>query len=97
MILLYPDTQVERNALVERVYPKLKEFCREQGYEFQVIDMRWGVKDPDWDDHMFPELCIRELTKCQKISTGPKFVVGHSALMLFFDSFTAFYLVRTQG
>ena len=41
-----------------------------------MVDMRWGVKDPDMDDHVFPELCIRELSTCQKISTGPKFVVS---------------------
>ena len=34
---LFPsDTKEERNALMERVYPKLNEFCKKQGYEFQV-------------------------------------------------------------
>jgi len=26
----------ERNALMERIYPRLKEFAQEKGYEFQV-------------------------------------------------------------
>ena len=31
------DTKEERNALMERVYPKLSEFCRDKyGLEFQV-------------------------------------------------------------
>lgn len=31
------DTAVERNALIERVYPKLKEYCRsEYGLDFMV-------------------------------------------------------------
>ncbi|KAI0213336.1 hypothetical protein LSAT2_001634 [Lamellibrachia satsuma] len=31
-----PDTLEERNALMENVYPKLKDFCRDQhGLEFQ--------------------------------------------------------------
>lgn len=35
--LLSPDTEAERNALKEHVYPKLREFCRENyGIEFQV-------------------------------------------------------------
>lgn len=34
---LSPDTEAERNALKEHVYPKLREFCRENyGIEFQV-------------------------------------------------------------
>lgn len=32
------DTEAERNALREQVYPKLREFCRENyGMEFQVF------------------------------------------------------------
>lgn len=32
-----PDTTTERNALMEEVYPKIKEYCREKhGLDFQV-------------------------------------------------------------
>ena len=30
------DMAAERNALMERIYPKLKAFAQEKGYEFQV-------------------------------------------------------------
>ena len=71
------DTRAERNALMERVYPGLKTFCQERGYEFQVVDMRWGVRDEATDDHMTSELCMKELKNCQKLSTGPNFLVGY--------------------
>ena len=77
------DTKVERNALMERVYPKLKEFCQERGYEFQVVDMRWGVRDEATDDHMTSELCMKEITDCQKFSTGPNFIVSHDFISIF--------------
>ena len=32
----FSDTKHERNYLMEKVYPKLKAFCHELGYEFQV-------------------------------------------------------------
>ncbi|XP_070560212.1 NACHT domain- and WD repeat-containing protein 1-like [Ptychodera flava] len=70
----FTDTQHERNALMERVYPKLKKFCQEKGYEFQVVDMRWGVRDEATDDHTITELCLREVEACQNVSTGPFFV-----------------------
>ena len=70
------DTFVERNTLMERVYPRLKSFCQERGYDFQVVDMRWGVRDESTDDHMTTELCMRELRACQKLSTGPNFIVS---------------------
>ena len=70
------DTFVERNTLMEKVYPRLKSYCQERGYDFQVVDMRWGVRDESTDDHMTTELCMRELRACQKLSTGPNFIVS---------------------
>ena len=38
---------------MEYVYPKIKEYCREKhGLEYQVVDMRWGVRDEMTDEHM---------------------------------------------
>ena len=64
---------------MERVYPRLKSYCQERGYDFQVVDMRWGVRDESTDDHMTTELCMRELRACQKLSTGPNFIVSIKA------------------
>ena len=61
---------------MERVYPRLKSYCQERGYDFQVVDMRWGVRDESTDDHMTTELCMRELRACQKLSAGPNFIVS---------------------
>ena len=62
---------------MEKVYPKLKEYCQSLGYDFQVVDMRWGVRDEATDDHMTSELCMRELKACQQLSTGPNFIVSN--------------------
>nr|KAG5694295.1 hypothetical protein BaRGS_032013 [Batillaria attramentaria] len=45
-----------------------------QGYQFQVVDMRWGVRDEATDDHRTTDLCLREIERCTQISTGPCFV-----------------------
>ena len=58
-----------------KAYPKIKEHCFSKGYEFQVVDMRWGVRNQATDDHMTTELCIHELNECHKLSKGPTFVV----------------------
>jgi len=34
---IFSDTEHECNALMENVYPKLREFCQKKGYEFQVM------------------------------------------------------------
>ena len=99
---------MERNTLMEFVYPRIREYCRERyGIEFQVsrqrqrqrqstagntmasssrfqfcawtdipifqvVDMRWGVRDEMTNEHMTTELCMRELASCQQLSIGLK-------------------------
>ena len=61
---------------MENIYPRLQDFCQERGFEFQIVDMRWGVRDEAVDDHKTTELCMKELALCKKLSTGPNFVVS---------------------
>ena len=35
-LIVFLDTEHERNALMQHVYPKLRDFCQKKGYEFQV-------------------------------------------------------------
>ncbi len=43
---------------------------------FQVVDMRWGVRDESTDEHKTAELCMAEIDACQRLSLGPNFVVS---------------------
>lgn len=38
----FGDFQVEREALRDRVWPALRDFCRARGSDFQAVDLRWG-------------------------------------------------------
>ncbi|KFW04553.1 Leucine-rich repeat and WD repeat-containing protein KIAA1239, partial [Eurypyga helias] len=69
------DTIAERSALREHVYPKLREFCRENyGLEFQVIDLYWGVEADEWDSPELQQTRMKLLEDCLKSSAGPCFV-----------------------
>ncbi|XP_041926853.1 NACHT and WD repeat domain-containing protein 2 isoform X1 [Alosa sapidissima] len=69
------DTEAERNALKEHVYPKLRDFCRENyGVEFQVVDLYWGVDPEEWDSPDLQRLRMKLLEDCLKTSAGPCFV-----------------------
>ena len=71
----FTDMLMERNTLMEWVYPKIKEYCKEKhGLEFQVVDMRWGVRDEMTNEHMTTALCMNELKGCQIYSMGPNFI-----------------------
>ncbi|XP_066576070.1 NACHT and WD repeat domain-containing protein 2 [Amia ocellicauda] len=69
------DTEAERNALKEHVYPKLREFCRENyGIEFQVVDLYWGIDPEEWDSPELQTMRMKLLEECLKTSAGPCFV-----------------------
>ncbi|XP_041121063.1 NACHT and WD repeat domain-containing protein 2-like [Polyodon spathula] len=69
------DTEAERNALREHVYPKLREFCRENyGIEFQVVDLYWGIEPEEWDNPELHRIRMRLLEECLRTSAGPCFV-----------------------
>ena len=57
------------------VYPSLRTYCQQRGLEFQVVDMRWGVRDEATADHKTNELCMQEIKNCQRLTPGPNFVV----------------------
>ncbi|XP_071528707.1 NACHT and WD repeat domain-containing protein 2 isoform X2 [Panulirus ornatus] len=56
------DTIMERSALMEHVYPKLRLYCMEKGYELNIVDLHWGIADEHLNDHSFKELCLGQLT-----------------------------------
>ena len=41
---------------------------------FEVVDMRWGVRDEMTNEHATTALCMNELKGCQKYSMGPNFI-----------------------
>ncbi|KAL8596043.1 hypothetical protein ACOMHN_021083 [Nucella lapillus] len=70
------DTYTERTAFVEQVYPKLREYCR-QNYdlEFQMVDLAWGLTaDEIGSDPDFPALKLEEIDNCRNTSRGPCFL-----------------------
>jgi hypothetical protein len=41
----FSDLKVERNALQEKVFPRLRDFATSHGCRFQANDLRWGVSE----------------------------------------------------
>ncbi|KAK6190035.1 hypothetical protein SNE40_001982 [Patella caerulea] len=70
----FTDTKHERDAWMSRCYPKLQTFCEERGYDFQVVDMRWGIRQEMEILHKTTDICLNEIKLCNEISTGPSFV-----------------------
>jgi WD40 repeat protein/Cdc6-like AAA superfamily ATPase len=71
----FSDLKLERNALHEKVFPRLRELCEQQGTRFQAIDLRWGVSSEASLDQQTMNICLGEIERCQEITPRPNFLV----------------------
>jgi hypothetical protein len=71
----FDDFKIERNALQEEVFPKLRDLCIKQGFRFQAIDLRWGISDEAGRDHKTIQMCLDEIKRCQETKLKPNFIV----------------------
>ncbi len=71
----FSDLKVERNALQERVFPRLKRYCQRHGWSFQAIDLRWGISHEAALDQSTMRICRAEIARCQAVTPRPNFVV----------------------
>ncbi|XP_071334325.1 uncharacterized protein [Trachinotus anak] len=70
----YKDTVAERHALMENIYPRLYLYCKQRGYDFRMIDLRWGVGNPVAERHDTVELHVENLQRCQE-TQGPNIIL----------------------
>ncbi len=71
----FSDLKPERNALQERVFPRLRALCQQHGAHFQPIDLRWGVSEEASLDQQAMAICLGEITRCQQTSPRPNFII----------------------
>jgi len=71
----FSDLKEERNVLQREVFPKLENYCLVRGFQFQAIDLRWGVPGEAGLDHRTMQICFDELRRAQKVSPKPNFLV----------------------
>lgn len=71
----FSDFIPEREALQERVYPKLESLCRQYGATFEAVDLRWGITEEAQRSNDTMRICLEEIRRCQKLSPRPNFAV----------------------
>ncbi len=71
----FGDLKLERDALQQGVFPELEQRCLKQGFEFQAIDLRWGVSTEAGLDHRTMQICLEELRRSQEVSPEPNFLI----------------------
>ncbi len=71
----FSDLKQERDALQKRVFPILEQLCLRAGFQFQAIDLRWGVSTEAGLDHRTMRICFEELRRSQDVSPEPNFLI----------------------
>jgi tetratricopeptide (TPR) repeat protein len=62
--------QPERRVLVERVFPRVREWCAERGVAFTEIDFRWGITEQQAQAGQILPICIEEVDNCRPFFLG---------------------------
>ena len=69
---------------MEKVFPQLRHFCSSKGFELEVYDLHWGLRDCTFDDHSLPETCLNTLQTCLNSQYEINMVVGRLNILLLY-------------
>ena len=57
----FRDMQDERNYLMKRTFPKLRELAAERDVTLTELDLRWGITEEESKSGKVVEICLREI------------------------------------
>ncbi|MDR3062765.1 MAG: DUF4062 domain-containing protein [Methanobrevibacter sp.] len=70
----FKDFKKEREDLQNNTFKKLKELCKSYGFQFQAVDLRYGISEEAGLDQRAMEICLEEIERSQDISPKPNFI-----------------------
>lgn len=70
----FKDFRAERDALHLGAFHSLRQHCEENGFQFHVIDLRWGVHEEAAWDQRTESICLDEIRRCRLVTPRPNFV-----------------------
>lgn len=97
MVFCCLDTEEERSTFIEKVYPELRTHCRQHGFELQIHDLHWGLKDDSTEDHSLPSMCLNYLRNCQTSPSGGIVVVSLIPIFLNVTVFIPYVLAMIKA
>ena len=71
---VFQDKQFERDV-INTLYSHFRGFCDNLGLQFQIVDLRYEMKDEFINDILVAQLCRQEVAYSRKISLGPSLVI----------------------
>lgn len=71
----FEDMLVERDILQRKVFPRISQLCGSYGWQFEDIDLRWGVSQDASRLQKTMQICLNEIKRCQALSPKPNFLI----------------------
>lgn len=66
----FTDMQAERENLAKYVFPKVKEYARKHGVDFDFVDLRWGITEEEAHQGKVIECCLKSIDNCRPLFIG---------------------------
>lgn len=57
----FRDMHAERDHLIKRVFPRVRQWCHERRMHLVDIDLRWGVTKEEADNGAAIDICLKEI------------------------------------
>jgi WD40 repeat protein len=71
----FADFSAERDVLQRHVFPALDHYCAAKGYQFDALDLRWGVNEEAQLDQRTEEICLAEIRAAKQGYPPPNFLI----------------------
>ncbi len=66
----FRDMQEERELLVKKVFPELRQICDERFVSFTEVDLRWGITEEEAAEGKVLPICLEEIHTCRPYFIG---------------------------
>lgn len=71
----FNDFLTERQCLSEEISRVVGNYCQSKGYNFQLIDLRWGISEEAALNQKTIPICLDEVRRCHIWSPKPNFLL----------------------
>lgn len=71
----FNDFLSERQCLSEEIFQVIGDYCQSRGYNFQFIDLRWGISEEAALNQKTMPICLDEVRRCHIWSPKPNFLL----------------------
>jgi hypothetical protein len=66
----FRDMQAERDELIKRTFPQLRQLCERRGVAWGEVDLRWGITDEQKAEGKVLPICLAEIRNCRPYFLG---------------------------